>query len=68
MYGGIHEVTKELDDMIVFDFKNTRWIQFFEELISPVKKSMSSARSIKKQETVSPGMKNSPGLNRASIL
>jgi len=30
-------VTKELDDMLLYDFKNKRWIQFFEELVSPVK-------------------------------
>jgi N-acetylneuraminic acid mutarotase len=26
VFGGIHEVTKELDDMIIYDFKNRRWI------------------------------------------
>ena len=38
IFGGIHEVTKELDDMHIFDFKNKRWIQFFEEMSSPVKR------------------------------
>lgn len=37
IFGGIFEVTKELDDMILFDFRNKRWIQFFEENSSPVK-------------------------------
>jgi len=33
--GGIYEVTRELDDMLLFDFRNRRWITFFEELNSP---------------------------------
>ena len=41
VFGGIHEVTKELDDMVVYDFKNRRWIQFFEEILSPLKKKSS---------------------------
>ena len=46
VFGGIHEVTKELDDMVLYDFKNNRWIQFFDELISPVKRSHSTSNSI----------------------
>lgn len=30
IFGGIHEVTQELDDLVVFDFKNKRWINLFE--------------------------------------
>eukprot|EP00347_Sterkiella_histriomuscorum_P011091 403373787 len=37
IFGGVHEVTKELDDMMLFDFRNRRWIQFFEEFSSPVR-------------------------------
>lgn len=37
VFGGIHEITKELDDMIMYDFRNKRWIVFFEEMMSPVK-------------------------------
>jgi hypothetical protein len=37
IFGGIHEVTKELDDMIVFDIKNKRWVIFFDEMVSPSK-------------------------------
>lgn len=37
IFGGIIEVTKELDDMHIFDFKNNRWIEFFEECSSPIK-------------------------------
>jgi hypothetical protein len=31
VFGGMFEVTKELDDMHLFDFRNKRWITFFEE-------------------------------------
>eukprot|EP00347_Sterkiella_histriomuscorum_P006674 403351868 len=38
IFGGIHEVTKELDDMMVFDIKSRKWVSFFEEqLHSPHK-------------------------------
>ena len=37
IYGGIFEVTKELNDMHVFDLKNERWLCLFEELNSPKK-------------------------------
>jgi hypothetical protein len=37
VFGGIFEVTKELDDMVVLDFRNRRWVTFFDELGSPVK-------------------------------
>jgi hypothetical protein len=37
IFGGIYEVTKELDDMYLFDFRNKRWILFFEEIQSPAK-------------------------------
>ena len=37
VFGGIHEITKELDDMVMYDFRNKRWIVFFEEMLSPVK-------------------------------
>jgi hypothetical protein len=32
VFGGIHEVTKELNDMMVFDFKSKKWTVLFEEL------------------------------------
>ena len=37
VFGGIHEVTKELNDLCLFDLKSLKWVQFFEELNSPVK-------------------------------
>ena len=35
IYGGILEVTKELNDMHVFNLQSERWICLFEELNSP---------------------------------
>ena len=35
IYGGIFEVTKELNDMHVFDLKKQQWVVLFEELNSP---------------------------------
>lgn len=32
VFGGIHEVTKELNDMVLFDFKTSKWSVLFEEL------------------------------------
>lgn len=38
VFGGIFEVTKELNDMHLFDMRQKRWIQFFEETGSPMGK------------------------------
>jgi hypothetical protein len=38
VFGGIYEVTKELNDMHLFDMRQKRWIQFFEETGSPLGK------------------------------
>ena len=35
--GGIYDVTKELDDLYLYDIKNKRWILVFEEASSPIK-------------------------------
>jgi hypothetical protein len=37
IYGGILEVTKELNDMHIFDFKKEQWVTLFQELNSPIK-------------------------------
>jgi hypothetical protein len=31
IFGGIHEVTKELDDMVSYDFRRNRWVKLFNE-------------------------------------
>lgn len=38
VFGGIHEVTKELDDLIVFDLKSKRWATLFEEQLNSPKR------------------------------
>lgn len=40
VYGGIHFVTRELNDLHVFDMKKEKWLCLFEELNSPAKSSM----------------------------
>jgi hypothetical protein len=37
VFGGIYEITKELNDFYMYDFKNNRWITLFEETSSPKK-------------------------------
>ena len=37
IYGGIYEVTKELNDMHIFDFKKEEWVTLYQELNSPQK-------------------------------
>lgn len=38
IFGGIYEVTKELNDLVLFDTKAHKWITFFEESNSPMSK------------------------------
>jgi hypothetical protein len=40
IYGGIFFVTRELNDLHVFDMKKEKWLCLFEELNSPAKLSM----------------------------
>jgi len=35
IFGGIYEITKELNDLHLFDFKMQRWVTLFEEANSP---------------------------------
>jgi hypothetical protein len=38
VFGGILDVCKELDDMIIYDLERKRWVRFFEELmLSPIR-------------------------------
>lgn len=39
LFGGIFEITKELNDLYLYDFKQNRWITVFEESCSPKKLS-----------------------------
>jgi len=35
IFGGIYEITKELNDLHLFDFRKNRWVTIFEESHSP---------------------------------
>lgn len=37
VFGGIYEITKELNDLHIFDFVKKRWVTVFEESNSPMK-------------------------------
>jgi Galactose oxidase, central domain len=37
VFGGIYEITKELNDLHMFDLKKKKWVTVFEESNSPVK-------------------------------
>lgn len=37
LFGGIYEITKELNDFMLYDFKQNKWITLFEESVSPKK-------------------------------
>ena len=37
LFGGIYEITKELNDFYMYDFKTNKWITLFEESMSPKK-------------------------------
>jgi hypothetical protein len=40
MFGGIFEITKELNDCMMYDFKHNKWITLFEEQVSPNKRDL----------------------------
>ena len=37
LFGGIYEITKELNDLHIFDFSKNTWVTLFEESNSPLK-------------------------------
>ena len=37
IFGGIYEITKELDDLLVYDFRTNKWVTIFYECASPLK-------------------------------
>ena len=61
IFGGIYEVTKELNDLMAFDFSTNHWITLFEEL-GPA--SNSPTRTANK----SLGLDNSPTINKMNSL
>jgi len=59
IYGGIFEVTKELNDMHIFDLRNEKWICLFEEINSPKKL---------RDESNSPTKSHGGGLGQSPML
>jgi hypothetical protein len=58
IFGGILDITKELDDMIIFDLDKRKWVQLFEELmLSPIRQKygtlMLKNRQTEEQYTLS---------------
>jgi hypothetical protein len=59
IFGGIHEVTKELDDMIIYDFKKASWHKLFNDhndespqpQVSPIKKQHTTHSPYVKDES-----------------
>lgn len=52
VFAGIHEVTKELDDMAAYNFKTKQWMHLFGEYVAPKEETGSATAglsSIKKQ-------------------
>ena len=43
IFGGILDVCKELDDLVIYDIEKRRWVRFLEELmLSPIKEKYGS--------------------------
>ena len=57
IFGGIHEIAKELNDAVLFDIKNKKWINFFDtpydgfqsNLGSPSKTHLSQMSPLRRQ-------------------
>lgn len=78
LFGGIYEVTKELNDFSIFDFRSNKWITLFEETNSPRRSPNESptiggdqsplgGNSPKKSTTIgSPGLRLKGSLRKGS--
>lgn len=68
IFGGILDVTKELDDMIIYDLDKRKWVQLFEELmLSPIRQKygtlMLKNRQTEEHYTLSHEEQQSPDPN-----
>jgi len=52
IFGGIYEITKELNDFHLFDFIKNRWVTLFEESNSP--KKINDISPMLRNDSVSP--------------
>jgi len=66
LFGGIYEITKELNDLHMFDLANRRWIMIFEESNSP-KRMPSDMALEEKSPARSPGQKNQSFLGQSTF-
>ena len=74
VFGGIYEITKELNDLHMFDFAKRKWVTVFEESNSPIKggREISPAfvhndSDIFQQTAGTSGTNGSPGTKKSSI-
>lgn len=52
VFGGIYEITKELNDMHFFDFNKRQWITIFEESYSPKKGMFGNSPSFVNEDSM----------------
>lgn len=54
IFGGIHEVTKELDDMVAYNLKTKEWCHLFQEYVAPKVPEVNSgtATKLNRKQTV----------------
>jgi Galactose oxidase, central domain len=66
LFGGIHEVTRELNDLCVFSFKNNEWIQLQEDDMSPRRAQVGQSKLlIPPQNAHSMVSQSTPGISPA---
>lgn len=56
VFGGIFEITKELNDFYLFDFRKSRWFTLFEESNSPTRAGKDASPSFTYEDSHSPIM------------
>ena len=69
VFAGIHEVTKELDDMAAYNFKTKQWMHLFGEYVAPkddqpLAAGLAVHSPLKKQQTMGGNMSPSPNRMR----
>ena len=62
LFAGIHEVTKELDDLACYNFKNKTWHHMFKEppMEKPLIQNPLESSPTKLNKTINNNMNNSP--------
>jgi hypothetical protein len=61
LFGGIFEITKELNDLHAFDIESNTWVTLYQECSSPTKsKDANNSSHIMKSEVPSPSKFTEP--------